>query len=520
MLLVPTWMLRTMLLTLLSLFVMKVDEAQGGKITLGLSIVVRVTLRDGTYHEVGVCMTCWLFAIVTDMIKDIGYGHIENCKSKAAAFEKAKKEAATDALKRSLRTFGNVLGNCLYDKEYLSRVTKVRFGKQRWNIDDLHRHSSYVEKEKEESGERATNEEKDRPNGMPGKDNQKAAALPNFADAEDEFGGNVFDEMDFDSHTDGVVIEPEADLPEEADIKMERKIGSPIKTEQMSKSGPENYNRTVPRVQSTPNLRPGKQSQEDYESQTRKPMNDVQPQIAIGRTGRPNPHEARPGAIHANLPSAQAGQIHQQPINASNYSPNPIRSAPSGGPESASKTNTSLKPTSAVPTEDLSIGFTASRNAEILQKIEPEATSNTPLPVIAVAPFNPHLDSPSIRRTSHISHNKSAPISRQAINAPPGPQPANPDQSLSRTTNFINPQADPTRKIGMPATAASSPAPNRSAYKPPGMVNANSTAANANPNAKRASEQMARVPLADVSNAHPNPGNLDERDAKRTRMMG
>ena len=30
----------------------KVDEAQGGKITLGLSIVVRVTLRDGTHHEV------------------------------------------------------------------------------------------------------------------------------------------------------------------------------------------------------------------------------------------------------------------------------------------------------------------------------------------------------------------------------------------------------------------------------------------------------------------------------------
>lgn len=25
-------------------------------------------------------------------VKDIGYGHIENCKGKAAAFEKAKKE--------------------------------------------------------------------------------------------------------------------------------------------------------------------------------------------------------------------------------------------------------------------------------------------------------------------------------------------------------------------------------------------------------------------------------------------
>lgn len=60
------------------------------------------------------------------MVQDIGYGHIENCKGKAAAFEKAKKEGTTDALKRSLRNFGNVLGNCVYDKDYLSKVTKVK----------------------------------------------------------------------------------------------------------------------------------------------------------------------------------------------------------------------------------------------------------------------------------------------------------------------------------------------------------------------------------------------------------
>lgn len=59
-------------------------------------------------------------------MKDIGYGHIENCKGKAAAFEKAKKEGTTDALKRALRNFGNVLGNCIYDKDYLARITKVK----------------------------------------------------------------------------------------------------------------------------------------------------------------------------------------------------------------------------------------------------------------------------------------------------------------------------------------------------------------------------------------------------------
>jgi DNA repair and recombination protein RAD52 len=85
-----------------------VDENQNGKISLGLSVIVRVTLKDGTFHE------------------DVGYGHIENCKGKAAAFEKAKKEGTTDALKRALRTFGNILGNCIYDKEFLAKVTKIK----------------------------------------------------------------------------------------------------------------------------------------------------------------------------------------------------------------------------------------------------------------------------------------------------------------------------------------------------------------------------------------------------------
>jgi DNA repair and recombination protein RAD52 len=60
------------------------------------------------------------------VVQDIGYGHIENCKGKAAAFEKAKKEGTTDALKRTLRNFGNVLGNCVYDKDYLAKVLKVK----------------------------------------------------------------------------------------------------------------------------------------------------------------------------------------------------------------------------------------------------------------------------------------------------------------------------------------------------------------------------------------------------------
>ena len=110
-----------------------VDEnPQTLKISLGLSVIVRVTLRDGTFHE------------------DIGYGHIENCKGKAAAFEKAKKEGTTDALKRALRNFGNVLGNCIYDKAYLQKVTKMKVEPSKFHESELHRHADFVKKEVKE----------------------------------------------------------------------------------------------------------------------------------------------------------------------------------------------------------------------------------------------------------------------------------------------------------------------------------------------------------------------------------
>lgn len=104
------------------------EHPQTLKISLGLSVIVRVTLRDGTFHE------------------DIGYGHIENCKGKAAAFEKAKKEGTTDALKRALRNFGNVLGNCIYDKAYLAKVTKMKVAPTKFDVDGLHRHADFVVK--------------------------------------------------------------------------------------------------------------------------------------------------------------------------------------------------------------------------------------------------------------------------------------------------------------------------------------------------------------------------------------
>ncbi|XP_078076207.1 DNA repair protein RAD52 homolog isoform X2 [Mustelus asterias] len=78
-----------------------------GKFYVGVSAFVKVQLKDGSFHE------------------DVGYGVSEGLKSKALSLEKARKEAVTDGLKRSLKSFGNVLGNCILDKEYLRLVNKL-----------------------------------------------------------------------------------------------------------------------------------------------------------------------------------------------------------------------------------------------------------------------------------------------------------------------------------------------------------------------------------------------------------
>ncbi|KAG0142538.1 hypothetical protein CROQUDRAFT_50170 [Cronartium quercuum f. sp. fusiforme G11] len=91
-----------------SLDVDYVDLTPDGKYNVGVSAIVRISLKDGSTHE------------------DVGYGKIDNCLSKGDALEKCKKEAVTDALKRSLRVFGNLLGNCLYDKNFLGNVKNVQ----------------------------------------------------------------------------------------------------------------------------------------------------------------------------------------------------------------------------------------------------------------------------------------------------------------------------------------------------------------------------------------------------------
>ncbi|KAE8227066.1 hypothetical protein CF319_g417 [Tilletia indica] len=103
------------------------ENPETGRVNVGVSVTIRITLRDGTFHE------------------DVGYGSMDNSKSRAAALEKSKKEAVTDALKRTLRTFGRVLGNCLYDKQFLRDVSKVSLPPVKFDPSTLHRRPEFAQ---------------------------------------------------------------------------------------------------------------------------------------------------------------------------------------------------------------------------------------------------------------------------------------------------------------------------------------------------------------------------------------
>ncbi|KAH8685493.1 hypothetical protein BGZ60DRAFT_93116 [Tricladium varicosporioides] len=447
-----------------------VDEnPQTFKVSLGLSVIVRVTLRDGTFHE------------------DVGYGHMENCKGKAAAFEKAKKEGTTDALKRALRNFGNVLGNCIYDKEYLSKVTKVKAQPTKWDVDNLHRHHSFVPPTKKEVEPAKYLEEKIQ-NGVAG------ASITSEDTFEDEFGD--FDDVDFsvvdpDSHPDEVVLPaPPVASHNSRGVRSTNSNSNgghpnrngnsgnngdplnqnrpPIKTRQQSMAGPPaRQQNVVPPNNNIPNPNPNQQPQTPNTGFTRSDS-------AAGQNIRPpsdTTNQFRPNNGLQGKPPAVAGRILNQPSRGGLASaPNsPARHQPNRPPLDL----TDNEPPIGLPPQGA--GFFSARAATMLPP--PPTTDGQPLPPDAPIPvhnnlpvFNPHAESPSIRKTPGIDHKSSKPTTREGKHVPAS-------QSATVTApiagaggvnrgNILNPQLDGTRRIGVPGSPMS-PMANRNQYRPP-----------------------------------------------------
>ncbi|RHZ57161.1 RAD52 DNA repair protein RADC [Aspergillus thermomutatus] len=446
-----------------------VEESQNtGKISLGLSVIVRVTLKDGTYHE------------------DIGYGHIENCKGKAAAFEKAKKEGTTDALKRALRNFGNVLGNCIYDKDYVSKVTKVKATPARWDVDELHRHPDYAPIKKEPVRPKPVPEDDDLPPRPANAGKSTSTNDTAVFDGDGEFGSDLFDEADFGVTTTGnpdeIVLEPETQTKPQPPTPVNARNfnGGPQgdfhrpNPAVVTPSRPERpFNQTLnnrqPSVPPTLNGRYNPALQNPHVGQ-RQPLPQGQQQNF--QSGRMVPPDQPRTSQDSSLPSA-AGQIPiKREFDAKAQDTAPPPSSPSVPPAS----------------------FFSARAVDLLRE-NPHTAVNAPQ-------FDPHAESPSIRKTAGVDHSKSVPISRPML---AGVSPAS-----NNTRDFINPSTEMHRKIGAPGGGIGSPMMNRgqttSSYRPLTRQNLDPKLAANNAAANRAgfgppNVNGKRPPLSDVTNA-------------------
>jgi recombination DNA repair RAD52 pathway protein len=445
----------------------------------------------------------------TKRCQDIGYGSIENGKGKAASFEKAKKEAATDGLKRALRTFGNVLGNCLYDKEYLKKVQAIKVKPIRFEEGNLYRHPNFAPPPPE--GQSVVKQE---PQRTPMRPNQVLRTRTEHlgesfgAEFDDEFDGNLFDGVDVtEAHGDEVSFDAGSVTTGSAPKGIEARPavvpnGLPsARTSPVRQTGPPRQ--PPPRVQTTngvngqgsapqqrPNQGPGRPT----------PAAPIQrqPQTPNQQQNQPRPDQQKG---HMPPPNTDTTSASRPSVQQNNHQPHPNQPLRTTPPEAQQTTvqprpvqlaqGAAAPPTNPQPPNGRPhVGFVTSRAAERLQNADAN-TAMSPLPT-----FNPNVESPvpKEKRTPGFDHKRSAPVKREQVGAPPAPPPAAEPASsrtggpgAGRPTNFVNPHQDMNRRIGMPGAPnyAMSPSANRGAYKPPTFA---------------AGMKRDRPPLQDVSN--------------------
>ena len=213
-----------------------------------------------------------------------------------------------------------------------------------------------------------------------------------------------------------------------------------------------NHNRMPTHGSSTrpmqPPSRPGPQpprAPQTPNQQTHRPTGQFQ--------GRPNPQQQPPRQVnHANIMAQQAAANKRTMTPPPNVAARPPAgmNAPAGAPSEA-PTFFSARSVKDVPqTTDPGVAASVERGAKV---------------------FDPHAESPSIRKTPGIDHKFSKPLSKGGVHLPPVKRELDQPQSASTSNgppNVVNPSLSQMRQIGAPG-AVGSPLGNRGQYRPPTM---------------------------------------------------
>ena len=291
--------------------------------------------------------------------------------------------------------------------------------------------------------------------------------------------GDDFDEVDF--------AVPEGDDPDTANTTGMPKV-------QQSR-----------RRSSLPSKYPPPPNNQKYHEPPPPPRPPVQPIPAppVSGSSKAQVNARTINSDNMNGPKQIQANSRPNPSNAHNNiaTPKP-RPAPYHHQEQQPLPNQPEAPTSSSSAghQDPPVGFYTARAAETLQ-------SN---PNVAAPSFNPHLESPSIRKTAGIDHTTTKAVNRDLIAPPARSNLASAGAHSGMNAGGANTGFQPSgaRKLGMPGAGLASPLQNRGSYKPPQMVK------------RTAAETGGRSALGDVTNAGIVNASGDGSDAKRMRISG
>lgn len=164
--------------------------------------------------------------------------------------------------------------------------------------------------------------------------------------------------------------------------------------------------------------------------------------------GRPAPQQPLPRSHGQTNTAAQQGVPNNRMMTPP---PNPMSRPPSG-----------MNPPNGAPNE--SATFFSARS---LKDLPETADPGTAVSIDRAAKvFDPHADSPSIRKTPGIDHRSTKPVSRSGVHVPPKkPELDNLTSAPIAPPNVVNPSLSQLRQIGTPR-AMGSPLGNRGQYRP------------------------------------------------------
>ncbi|KAK9478608.1 Rad52/22 family double-strand break repair protein-domain-containing protein [Lipomyces japonicus] len=359
-----------------------VDENRDGRVNMSVSVIMRITLRDGTFHE------------------DVGNGHLENAKSKAMAFEKCKKQATTDAMKRALRRFGNATGNCLYDQSYLNQVAKIKYD-QKSSILDPSRLITAQELSSSLAGAKRQRAKTDEVLPRQPPSTTSTAKAPNLPTI--------------------------PNLPTKGPVVATTRT---MTTATTATTGLLDYSRNELEEDTGANELYGSDIFDEYKDLDDElciESDDFDIELDIEEPNVLERRSASYGNTDARVPLLRTSNVQSNNNNNNNTIAN--STAGNNTPSAPVK----VKEVSTPINGSNPVLFVSARAAEKVQNDEP---------LDEKAMFDVHFQSPSIRKT--VDHTKSRPIHRTSVMA-------------SSAVNFDNPQLNSTRAVGMPPGLSRSP---------------------------------------------------------------